>query len=35
MHTNEDHVVEVVPSDYSYVFNPYREPIVTVKPDKG
>jgi amidase len=32
MHTNEDHVVEVVPSDYSYVFNPYREPVVTVKP---
>jgi amidase len=30
--TSEDHVVEVVPQDYSYVFNPYREPIATVKP---
>jgi amidase len=32
MHTNEDRTVEVVPRDYSYVFNPYREPIATVKP---
>jgi amidase len=32
MHTNEDHTVEIVPRDYSYVFNPYREPIATVKP---
>jgi amidase len=32
MHTNENRTVEVVPSDYSYVFNPYREPIATVKP---
>jgi acetamidase/formamidase len=24
--------VEVVPQDYSYVFNPYREPIARVKP---
>jgi acetamidase/formamidase len=32
MQTNEDQVVEVVPRDYSYVFNPYREPIATVKP---
>jgi len=32
MHTNEDRTVEVVPRDYSYVFNPYREPIVKVKP---
>jgi hypothetical protein len=30
MHTNENHPVEVVPSDYSYVFNPYREPIAQV-----
>jgi amidase len=30
--TSEDHVVEVVPQDYSYVFNPYREPIARVKP---
>ena len=32
MHTNEDQVAEVVPQDYSYVFNPYREPIARVKP---
>ena len=32
MHTNEDRTAEVVPSDYSYVFNPYREPIARVKP---
>jgi amidase len=32
MHTDEDRTVEVVPTDYSYVFNPYREPIATVKP---
>jgi acetamidase/formamidase len=32
MQTNEDHPVEVVPQDYSYVFNPYREPIARVKP---
>src|SRR5918998_6981806 len=32
MQTNEDHTVEVVPTDYSYVFNPYREPIARVKP---
>jgi amidase len=32
MQTNEDHAVEVAPQDYSYVFNPYREPIATVKP---
>jgi len=32
MQTNEDHTVEVVPRDYSYVFNPYREPIARVKP---
>lgn len=32
MQTNEGHTVEVVPGDYSYVFNPYREPIVRVKP---
>jgi amidase len=24
--------VEVVPEDYSYVFNPYREPIARVEP---
>jgi acetamidase/formamidase len=32
MHTNEDHAAEIVPQDYSYVFNPYREPIAKVKP---
>ena len=26
MRANEDRTVEVVPQDYSYVFNPYREP---------
>jgi amidase len=31
MQTNENHAVEVVPRDYSYVFNPYREPIARVK----
>jgi amidase len=30
--TNEGGTVEVVPQDYSYVFNPYREPIARVKP---
>lgn len=32
METNEDRTIEVVPQDYSYVFNPYREPIARVKP---
>jgi amidase len=32
MQNNEEHPVEVVPHDYSYVFNPYREPIARVKP---
>ena len=32
MDTTEGHMVEVVPQDYSYVFNPYREPIARVKP---
>ncbi len=34
MQTNEDQTVEVVPRDYSYVFNPYREPIARVKPNE-
>src|SRR5215218_6509007 len=34
MQTNEDRTVEVVPRDYSYVFNPYREPIAKVKPEE-
>jgi amidase len=32
MQTNENHAVEVVPRDFSYVFNPYREPVARVKP---
>jgi amidase len=32
MHTNEGHAAEVVPDDYSYVFNPYREPVGRVRP---
>jgi len=32
MHTNEDRTAEVVPEDYSYVFNPYREPVARVRP---
>jgi len=32
MQTNDAGTVEVVPQDYSYVFNPYREPKVRVKP---
>jgi amidase len=32
MQTDEDSTVEVVPDDYSYVFNPYREPIARVRP---
>ena len=34
MHTNEERLTEVVPRDYSYVFNPYREPIARVKPEE-
>jgi amidase len=30
--TSRSDVVEVVPEDYSYVFNPYREPVARVKP---
>jgi len=32
--TNEGGTVEVVPQDYSYVFNPYRESIARVKPSE-
>jgi acetamidase/formamidase len=32
MQADEGRAVEVVPQDYSYVFNPYREPVATVKP---
>lgn len=32
MHANEGGTVEVIPEDYSYVFNPYRESIVRVRP---
>jgi amidase len=34
MQTGENHTVEVIPHDYSYVFNPYREPIARVKPNE-
>lgn len=34
MQTNEDHTAEIVPRDYSYVFNPYRQPIARVKPNE-
>ena len=27
--------MEVVPEDYSYVFNPYREPIARVEPGRS
>ena len=32
METSTDDLVEVIPKDYSYVFNPYREPVARVKP---
>ena len=32
MEVSRDDVVEVVPDDYSYVFNPYREPVARVEP---
>ena len=31
METSTGDLVEVIPEDYSYVFNPYREPVVRVK----
>ena len=34
MQTDEDHTAEIVPRDYSYVFNPYREPMVRVRPNE-
>ena len=34
MQTGENHTVEVIPHDYSYVFNPYREPVARVKPNE-
>ena len=34
MQTNKDHTAEIVPRDYSYVFNPYREPMVRVRPNE-
>jgi amidase len=30
--TSRGDVVEIVPDDYSYVFNPYREPVARVEP---
>ncbi len=32
METSAGDLVEVIPEDYSYVFNPYREPVARVKP---
>src|ERR671929_1446428 len=32
MQTDGERTAEVVPDDYSYVFNPYREPIARVRP---
>jgi amidase len=32
MATSRNDGVEVVPEDYSYVFNPYREPVARVQP---
>jgi amidase len=34
MQTDENHTAEIVPRDYSYVFNPYREPMVRVRPNE-
>jgi acetamidase/formamidase len=34
MQTHENHTAEIVPRDYSYVFNPYREPMVRVRPNE-
>ena len=31
METPGDEIVEIVPDDYSYVFNPYREPVARVE----
>src|ERR671929_549464 len=32
MQTDGERTAEVVPDDYSYVFNPYREPVARVRP---
>jgi amidase len=34
MQTDDNHTAEIVPRDYSYVFNPYREPMVRVRPNE-
>ena len=34
METSRDAAVEVIPEDYSYVFNPYREPVARVEPSQ-
>ena len=34
MQPDENHTAEIVPRDYSYVFNPYREPMVRVRPNE-
>jgi hypothetical protein len=33
--TSRRSAVGVVPEDYSYVFNPYREPIACVEPGRS
>jgi amidase len=32
--TPRDEIVEIVPDDYSYVFNPYREPVARVEQEQ-
>ena len=34
MEASSSDVVTVVPEDYSYVFNPYREPVARVEPGR-
>ena len=34
METSRDAAVEVMPEDYSYVFNPVREPVARVEPSQ-
>lgn len=32
MESSKENIVEIIPQDYSYVFNPYREPVARVEP---
>jgi hypothetical protein len=34
METSRHAAVEVIPEDYSYVFNPVREPVARVEPSQ-